>query len=76
MRLRYVCVSQICRRETEIESPHGDIAVEAASPICTCGTNMKKVYTTPILRRLSKVEASQYLDGILETIASRREKSD
>ena len=76
MRIRYMCVSQVCRRETEIESPHGDMAGETPSPICACGMKMKKVYTAPAFRRLSKAETSQYLDGILEMIASRREKSD
>jgi hypothetical protein len=75
MRIRYVCVSQISRRETEIESPRGDSIEVDPSPMCACGTNIKMIYTTPALRRLSKVEASQYLDSILETIVSRREKS-
>jgi hypothetical protein len=70
MRIGHVCVSQVCQHETEVESPRIDIHGETPGPISTCGTNMKKVYMTPVLRRVSKSETCPCFEGFLETNAS------
>ena len=67
-RERYVCLSENCRREIDIEVPPGSRAGEASNPACTCGAEMKKVYSAPVFEELSKTEAIQRfgLSAILE----------
>jgi hypothetical protein len=62
---KFVCPSETCRREIEIEIAIGDAAENAPSPICTCGVTMKKVYTVPVVLKLSKEESVRSL-GIFE----------
>jgi hypothetical protein len=57
---RYVCVSNTCRREVEIEIPPScGKTGEISNPTCACGAEMKKVYSAPVLRTLSEAEAIQ-----------------
>jgi hypothetical protein len=75
MRIGPVCVSNVCRHETEVNSPRIDIHGEAPGPISTSEMNMKKVYMTPVLRRVPQAETCPCFEGFLETIVSRQ-KSD
>jgi hypothetical protein len=78
MRLREkdVCVSRICRREIEIEIPLGGRAGETSNPTCTCGAEMKKVYSPPVFQKLSKSQAIQRVgvSAILEMQKTLRTK--
>ena len=59
---RFVCQSAACRREIALEPGNGTGRI--ANPRCTCGSEMKKVYTKPAIRELSKAEALLFLgDG-------------
>ena len=71
-RQKYVCPSKFCRREIEIDLSLG---VVAKSPRCTCGTKMKKVYTTPVLFKLNWTEVSQRLSEIEGPETSHRNRS-
>lgn len=55
-RQKYVCPSKSCRREIEIELSLGGVAGEITSPTCTCGSKMKKPYTTPVLFSLNRTK--------------------
>ena len=66
----YVCPSKTCRREFETEIEHAPSGV-GGSPTCTCGTKMKKAYTTPVLYILNKTKVSQRLSEIEGPQASR-----
>ena len=68
-RQKYVCPSKSCRREIEIELSHGSVA---ASPTCTCGTKMKKAYTTPALFKLNRTKISLRLIEVEEPNASHK----
>lgn len=59
MRIRWVCVSKTCQREVEAQIPPGDMAGKLPSPACTCGAEMKRAYTAPTVRRLSRDEINQ-----------------
>lgn len=59
MRVRWVCVSKSCRREVEVQIPPGEVAGKLPSPTCTCGAEMKRVYATPTVRKLSRDEIDQ-----------------
>ena len=54
---RYVCPSNACRREVEIEITADRTARETLNPKCICGAEMKKIYSKPVLFSLSKEEA-------------------
>ncbi len=57
LRERFVCQSAACRRETEIALPSNGRAGQFVNPRCACGSEMKKAYSRPVLRELSKPEA-------------------
>jgi hypothetical protein len=46
---RYVCVNSRCRSEIEVVRPSFD---SSGNPRCACGAEMKKPYSTPVLRRI------------------------
>jgi hypothetical protein len=48
-REKYICQSNACRREIEIEILPRQRAGEISNPRCTCGSGMKKSYETPRL---------------------------
>jgi hypothetical protein len=52
--------SNTCRREVEIE-----ITEANGMFLCECGAEMKKVYSAPILTRLSEAEAVERFDEFL-----------
>jgi len=47
---KYICQSNACRREIEIEILPRQRAGEISNPRCTCGSEMKKPYGTPRLK--------------------------
>lgn len=59
MRIRWVCVSEVCRREVEVQVAPADMARKISSPTCACGGAMKRVYTTPTIRKLSQGDVDQ-----------------
>ena len=59
---RFVCQSVTCRREIEIAFQPSNGTRQISNPRCTCGTEMKKVYTKPAVRELSKAEAQIHFD--------------
>ena len=59
MRLVYVCVSKTCGHSVELNIPNGNGINLNLRPVCGCGADMKKAYSTPVLFRLSKTEISQ-----------------
>jgi len=64
---RFVCQSATCRRE--IALPRVNETEQITNPRCACGSEMRKVYTEPTFRKLSKAEAQLLLgDGGLKTI--------
>lgn len=64
LRERFVCQSSFCRREIEIEPSMGHKPSQTTNPRCICGSMMKKVYSKPVLRELSKAEA-MLLDAVM-----------
>ena len=52
---RFVCQSATCRREATLQPSNG--TGQISNPQCTCGSEMKKIYTKPAFRELSKAEA-------------------
>ncbi len=56
---RFVCQSATCRREVTLQTVNGTGYI--ANPRCTCGSEMKKVYSKPAFRELSKAEAELLL---------------
>lgn len=50
---RYICQNLVCRKETEVGCAFHE---KGAIPQCSCGGKMKRVYSKPGLRRLSKAE--------------------
>lgn len=57
LRERFVCQSAACRRETEIALSSNGGAGQFSNPRCACGSEMKKAYSKPVFRELSKAEA-------------------
>ena len=51
---RYRCQSPNCRDEIEVKKSSRE---EESNPRCHCGATMKKVYSRPVFRELSDVEA-------------------
>ena len=60
-RVQFVCQSSTCRRQFEIEIQTGSGTGQASRPRCTCGSEMKKAYSKPAFRIVSKDEAMQRL---------------
>jgi hypothetical protein len=64
---RFVCHSATCRREIALPPVNG--TGQIANPRCTCGSEMKRVYSKPAFRELSKAEALLLLgDGGLQSM--------
>jgi hypothetical protein len=64
---RFVCQSATCRREVTLQPSNG--AGQISNPQCTCGSEMKKVYSKPAFRELLKTEALLLLgDSELQSI--------
>ena len=61
--VKFICQSLVCRREIEIESSVGGYSQELARPQCICGEKMKRVYSKPVLRELSKVTILGLVDS-------------
>ena len=57
LRERFVCQSAACRREIEVERLLDQGAGQSLTLRCTCGGMMKKVYSKPVLREVSRDEA-------------------
>lgn len=57
MRIRYICASITCRHEVETETSNKNGTFFAAT--CECGSEMKKVYSSPVFTRLSEAEATE-----------------
>jgi hypothetical protein len=68
-RQRYICQSTTCRRR--IEWSPGQRHGENSNPSCSCGSEMKKVYSEPVLRQLSRVEARLLLGAIENVLHAR-----
>ena len=66
MRQTYVCASKTCGRTIELEIRHPNDTHLNPSPICGCGAAMKKVYSTPVLFRLTKTDVTQALHSAEE----------
>jgi hypothetical protein len=56
---RFVCQSVVCRREIALQPGNG--TGQIPNPRCTCGSEMKRVYSKPAIRELSKAEAELLL---------------
>lgn len=66
LRERFVCQSSVCRREIEVEpSVVHHKPGQTTNPRCICGSIMKKVYSKPVLRKLSKAEVMLLLNAAL-----------
>ena len=64
---RFVCQSATCRREATLQPSNGTGRI--SNPRCTCGSEMKKVYTKPACWELTKAEAELLLgDDELQSI--------
>ena len=51
---RYRCQNPECRDEIEVTKSSSG---EESNPRCRCGGEMKKVYSKPVFRELSRAEA-------------------
>jgi len=68
-----VCVSDLCRREAEIEIPTGSLTSEASNLTCTCGSELKKVYSKPTFAKLSKAEGvERFRELVSEGLLGKR----
>jgi len=56
-RVQFVCQSSTCHRQVEMEIPIGNGTGQVSDPRCACGSEMKKAYSKPAFRILSKEEA-------------------
>ena len=56
---KFVSRSTACRRETALPPANG--AGQISNTRCACGSETKKVYSKPVIRELSEVEALQLL---------------
>jgi hypothetical protein len=52
---RYRCQNSECRAEIEVTK---DSIEGASNPRCSCGAEMKKAYTKPVLRMLDRDNAA------------------
>jgi hypothetical protein len=58
LRWRFICHSVDCRPEIEIALPLSDGDSQASELCCSTGVpEMKKAYSRPVVRKLSKAEA-------------------
>jgi hypothetical protein len=57
-RAQFVCQSPTCRRQAHIEIGTSKEMRKVSSPRCTCGSEMKRVYSAPVVRELSKEEGA------------------
>jgi hypothetical protein len=48
---RYICQNPLCRSEIEVTRASAEAS---GNPICCCGAEMKKPYTSPVFRELSE----------------------
>ena len=62
-RTQFVCQSWVCRRQAEIVMPAGSEGGQISNPRCTCGWEMKRVYSKPVFQKLSKAEAMKRLSA-------------
>jgi hypothetical protein len=53
---RYICQNPACRKE--FERPRDSGSGKTTNPRCSCGSETKKAYSKPMVRKLSKTEAS------------------
>jgi hypothetical protein len=60
-RVQFVCQSSSCRRQVVVEARAGGATGQVSNPGCTCGSEMKRVYSKPAFRILSKEEVEQRL---------------
>ncbi len=65
----YICQSKTCRREMEL--PPGWRHGENSNPRCICGSVMKKVYSEPVFRELSRAEANSRLGAAVNVLHAR-----
>jgi hypothetical protein len=56
-RVQFVWQSSTCRRQVGIEIPTGSGTGQVSHPRRACGSEMKKAYSKPAFRILSKEEA-------------------
>jgi hypothetical protein len=56
--VQFICQSSVCRRRCEMEVPAGSEGAQISNPRCTCGSEMKRVYSKPAFRVISKAEAA------------------
>jgi hypothetical protein len=56
-RERFICQSACCGREIEILLEPSVGAERASNPRCACGAETKRVYSKPVLQKISKAEA-------------------
>ena len=59
LRQKYICSSESCRCEIELEIPPDSFGRETPNPTCGCGAKMKKVYKSPVLFRLYRAEVNR-----------------
>ena len=52
---RFVCQSAACRREVTLQPVNGTGCI--TNPRCTCGSEMRRAYSKPLFRELSRAEA-------------------
>jgi len=57
-RVQFICQSSVCRRQREMEIPIASERGQISNPGCVCGSEMKRVYSKPVVRELSKAEAA------------------
>jgi hypothetical protein len=60
-RVQFICQSSVCRRQREMEIPIASERGQISNPRCICGSEMKRVYSKPVVRELSKAEAAMRL---------------
>ncbi len=60
-RVQFICQSSVCRRQREMEIPIPSEGGPISNPRCICGSEMKRVYSKPVVRELSKAEAAMRL---------------
>ena len=58
----YRCQNPNCRAEVESSS----VSIpKSANPTCSCGAPMKKVYTKPVVREMSREEVERFFPEVL-----------
>lgn len=59
---RWHCLDPVCRREVLVDAGSPE---DGASPVCSCGSPMKKEYKPPVLRYLEFLspESSEFVAG-------------